>query len=161
VECDILPDGRLDLDDAILAEMDYVVISVHSSFQQTEKVMTARILRALEHPASTMLGHLTGRLLLRREGYAVNAGKIIDAAAANGKVIEMNAHPVRLEMDWRYWKRAAARGVLCAINPDAHSSEGLHYARAGVLAARKGWLGKEHVLNTRSRREVAEFFERG
>jgi DNA polymerase (family 10) len=160
VECDILPDGRLDLDESILSELDYVVVSVHSSFQQGEGEMTSRIIRALESPHTTILGHLTGRLLLRREGYAVDVNKVVDAAAANGKVIEINAHPVRLDMDWRHWRRAVERGVICAINPDAHSREGLHYARAGVLVARKGWLRKGDLLNTRTRREVEEFFER-
>ncbi len=153
-ECDILPDGRLDFDDATLATVDYVVASVHNAFTQDEATMTARIIRALENPYVTMLGHLTGRLLLRREAYAVNAGKVIDAAIANGVVIELNASPMRLDMDWRHWRRAAERGLLCAINPDAHDTAGLAYVRAGVNAARKGWLRREAVLNTRSLAEV-------
>ena len=156
-ECDILPDGRLDFDDGVLASLDYVVASVHSAVAQTEAVMTARIIRALENPQVTVLGHLTGRLLLRREGYAVNVGKIIDAAIANGVVIELNASPQRLDMDWRHWRRAAERGLRCAINPDAHDTAGLAYVRAGVNAARKGWLAPGHILNTRPRAEVAEW----
>ena len=148
VECDILADGRLDLDDAALAALDYVVVSVHGGFAQDEAVMTARIIRALEHPSVTMLGHLTGRLLLRREGYQVDAGKVIDAAIEHGVVIELNASPWRLDMDWRHWRKAAERGLLCAINPDAHDISGLGHVRAGVNVARKGWLEPRHVITT-------------
>ncbi len=157
-ECDILADGRLDFDDALLAKLDYVVVSVHNSFAQDEAAMTARIIRAIEHPRTTMLGHLTGRLLLRREGYRVDAAKVIDAALANKVVIELNASPWRLDMDWRWWRKAAERGLICAINPDAHETDGLAQVRAGVNSARKGWLTKESVLNTRTRKEVEKFF---
>jgi DNA polymerase (family 10) len=147
-ECDILPDGSLDFADEILARLDYVVVSVHSAFGQDEAMMTSRIVRALEHPRTTMLGHLTGRLLLRREGYAVDVGRVIDAAVANGVVIELNANPWRLDLDWRHWRRAAERGLLCAVNPDAHDTAGLQHFRAGVNAARKGWLVPEQVITT-------------
>jgi len=157
-ECDILPDGRLDFDDSTLAKLDYVVTSVHNVFSQDEPTMTARIIRAIEHPSTTMLGHLTGRLLLRREGYRVDAGKIIDAAIANKVMIELNASPWRLEMDWRLWRKASERGLLCSINPDAHETGDLAYVRAGVSAARKGWLTKEHVFNTRDLAAVKQYF---
>ena len=157
-ECDILTDGRLDFDDAMLARLDYVVVSVHNALAQDEETMTARIIRAIENPYTTMLGHMTGRLLLRREGYQVNTGKIIDAALANNVIIELNANPWRLDMDWRYWRRAAERGLLCAINPDAHETAGLRYVVAGVNIARKGWLKKENVFNTRSLAEVTRYF---
>lgn len=149
-ECDILSDGRLDFDEGVLAKLDYVVTSVHNAFSQDETTMTARIIRAIEHPRTTMLGHLTGRLLLRREGYRIDATKIIDAAIARGVIIELNASPWRLEMDWRFWRKASDRGLLCSINPDAHETGDLAYVRTGVNAARKGWLTKAHVLNTRS-----------
>jgi len=158
-ECDILPDGRLDFDQSILKQLDYAVVSVHSAFTQDEATMTARIVRAIEQPHVTMLGHLTGRLLLRREGYGVNTAKIIDAAIANGVIIELNANPQRLDLDWRYWRRAAERGLLCSINPDAHDTAGLTFVRAGVNAARKGWLTAKQVLNTRPLAEVEKFFE--
>jgi DNA polymerase (family 10) len=158
-ECDILADGRLDFDDAVLAKLDYVVASVHNAFTQDEATMTARIIRAVEHPWTTMLGHLTGRLLLRREGYKVDAAKVIDAAVANGVVIELNASPWRLDMDWRLWRKAAERGLLTAINPDAHETAGLAHVRAGVNAARKGWLTREAVLNTRPLAEVKKHFK--
>jgi DNA polymerase (family 10) len=147
-ECDILPDGKLDFDDAVLAKLDYVVVSVHSSFSQEEAAMTARIIKALENPRTTMLGHLSGRILLEREPYRVDAAKVIDAAVANGVAIELNASPHRLDMDWRLWKKAAARGLECSINPDAHSTASLGFVRAGVNAARKGWLTRENVVNT-------------
>ena len=153
-ECDILPDGRLDFDDAVLAALDYVVVSVHNVFTQSADEMTARIIRAIENPHTTILGHATGRLLLRREGYPVDLVKVIDAAIANHVVIELNASPWRLDLDWRHWKKAAARGLLCAINPDAHETEGLTHVRAGINSARKGWLTKEQVLNTRTLAEV-------
>jgi DNA polymerase (family 10) len=157
VECDILPDGQLDLDEAVLRELDYVVVSVHSAFTQSEAEMTARIIRALEHPCATMLGHPTGRLLLKREGYAVNVAKVIDAAVANRVAIELNAHPQRLDLDWRHWRRAAERGLSCVINPDAHDTAGLEHVRAGINAARKGWLTAEQVLNTRRLAGVREY----
>jgi DNA polymerase (family 10) len=153
-ECDILPDGGLDFDDATLAALDYVVVSVHSAFTQSAADMTARIIRAIEHPRTTMLGHVTGRLLLRREGYAIDFAKIIDAAIANDVVIELNASPWRLDLDWRHWRKAAERGLLCAINPDAHDTDGLAHVRAGINSARKGWLTRDNVLTTRSLADV-------
>jgi len=161
-ECDILKDGELDYADDVLAKLDYVVASVHNRYGQgaDEAAMTARIVRALEHPRVTMLGHATGRLLLEREGYALNIAKIIDAAVANGKMIELNAQPQRLDLDWRHWRRAAERGVMCVINPDAHSTDGLEYVRGGVLIARKGWLTKEQVFNTQPLAEVAKHLKK-
>jgi DNA polymerase (family 10) len=110
--------------------------------------MTARIIRAVENPRVTMLGHLTGRLLLEREAYRVDVGKVIDAAIANGVAVELNANPYRLDMDWRHWRRAAARGLECVINPDAHDTAGLGFVSAGINAARKGWLTRADVVNT-------------
>ncbi len=153
-ECDILADGRMDFDDATLAQLDYVVGSVHNAFAQSEGDMTARIIRAMECGRMTMLGHLTGRLLLRREGYPVNTARIVDAAIANGVVIELNASPWRLDMDWRHWRRAAERGVLCAINPDAHDLHALTFLQTGVRAARKGWLTKQQVITTKPLQEM-------
>ncbi|MCU0791894.1 MAG: DNA polymerase/3'-5' exonuclease PolX [Opitutaceae bacterium] len=162
VECDILPDGRLDYSDEAFVELglDYVVASVHSAFTQDEDEMTRRIVRAIEHPRTTMLGHATGRLLLRREGYKLNLAKVIDAAIANRVVIELNAHPSRLDLDWRLWRRAAERGLRCAINPDAHDIAGLRHVEAGVRVARKGWLTPEHVLNTRDLAGVRRWLEK-
>ena len=150
IECDILPNGKLDFPASVLKELDYVIVSIHSSFKKDEKAMTARLIKAIENPHTTMVGHLTGRLLLKREGYPINVPKIIDACIANGKIIELNAHPMRLDMDWRYWHRAKEKGLRCAINPDAHSVSDLDYYLAGVHIARKGWLEKEDVINTYS-----------
>lgn len=156
-ECDILGDGSLDFDNDLLKLLDYVVVSVHRGFQLDEKSMTERIIKALENPYTSMLGHLTGRLLLKREPYAVNVEKVIDAAIANGKIIELNANPFRLDMDWRFWHRAKEKGLMCAINPDAHATEQLQFYAAGVNIARKGWLEKEDVLNTYPLPEVKQF----
>ena len=158
IECDILPDGSLDLEESTLAALDYTVMSVHSSFSQSEEEMTARVIRAIEHPATTMLGHPTGRILLRREPYKIDLAKVIDAAIANRVIIEINANPRRLDMDWRLWRRAAERGLMCSINPDAHSTDGLGYFDAGVNIARKGWLEKEQVLNSRDCAGVLRWF---
>ena len=157
VECDILPDGRLDLDEEILQQCDYVIAAVHSGFTQDEETMTKRLIRALENPLVTMLAHPTGRLLLQREPYAVDLPNIIDAAAANDVIIEINAHPRRLDMDWRLWRRAAAKGVLTSINPDAHDREHFAYVAAGIATARKGWLTANQVLNTKSLSSVQKY----
>jgi len=146
-EVDILRDGRLDFEDEPLAELDYAVASVHNAFQLPEKEMTARILRAVESPFVTMLGHLTGRLLLQREGYAVDIPAVLEACGANGTWIELNCNPWRLDMDWRWWKLAKEAGVRCVINPDAHRTDGLQHLHFGVIAARKGWLTRGDVVN--------------
>lgn len=157
VECDVLKDGTLDFDNEVLKCLDYVVVSVHSSFGMNEEEMTKRIIRAVENPYTTILGHLTGRILLKREGYLVNIPKVIDAAIANNVVIELNANPKRLDMDWRYWHKARDKGLKCAINPDAHSIENLDYYVAGVNIARKGWLRKEDVINTMGLEAVKQY----
>lgn len=156
-EVDILKDGSLDFDDALLARLDYVVASVHNAISGDEKVMTDRIIRAIENEHVTLLGHLTGRLLLRREPYPLNIPKIIDAAIANHTVIELNANPKRLDMDWRHWRAGAERGLLCCINPDAHTTEGLAYYKAGVRIARKGWLTAKQVINTLPLAQMKQF----
>lgn len=147
-ECDIKKDGSLDFSDEVLSQLDYVVASVHASFTLSEKEMTDRIIKAMENPHVTMLGHLTGRLLLTREPYKVNIPAIIDAAAATGTIIELNANSRRLDMDWRWWPLAKEKGVKCAINPDAHSTAGIQDLVFGVHIARKGWLTKADVVNT-------------
>ena len=146
-EVDIHKDGSLDFPDHLLERLDYVVASVHSSFSLTEVEMTKRIIRAMENPHVTMLGHLTGRLLLSRDGYAVNVPAIIEAAAATGTMIELNANPKRLDMDWRWWPLAKEKGVRCVINPDAHHTSHLQFLHFGVGIARKGWLTRKEVVN--------------
>ncbi len=154
VECDILQDGTLDYDDELLDSLDYVVASVHSHFKQTREEMTARIIRAIRHPAVTMLGHATGRLLLKRDGYQVDLEAVLQAAAETGTMIEINAHPQRLDLDWVHCKRARALGVPLVINPDAHNTHDLALYRYGIDVARRGWLTAEDVFNTRSTDQV-------
>jgi DNA polymerase (family 10) len=147
VECDILRDGALDFEDDVLAELDYVVASVHSAFTLSEADMTKRIIRAMSNPFVTMLAHPTGRLLLKRDPYAVDIPAIIDAAAETGTWIEINAAPKRLDLDWRWWPLAKEKGVKCVINPDAHRTERLQELWFGIGVARKGWLTKADVMN--------------
>jgi DNA polymerase (family 10) len=161
VECDILADGRLDYDDELLEKFDYVVASVHTLFNQPEEEMTRRIVRAIEHPCVTMLGHATGRLLLRRDGYKVDLEKVLQTAAETGTMVEINAHPQRLDLDWIHCKRAKALGVKLVINPDAHSTADLELTEYGVQVARRGWLEKGDVFNTRSAAEVAAHLQKG
>ena len=149
-ECDILKDGKLDFPDSLLSGLDYVVASVHSGFTSDEKEMTQRIIRAMENPHVTCLGHPTGRLLLEREAYPLNIPKILDAAAATGTWIELNANPWRLDLDWRWWHKARDLGILCCINPDAHKTSHLRFLDFGVTLARKGWLRAQDVVNTRT-----------
>ena len=156
-EVDILSGGKLDFDDADLEILDYVVASVHNGLTQDEETMTARIIKAIEHPMVTMLGHVSSRLLLKREASKINIQKIIDAAIAHNTIIEINANPMRLDMDWRYWRKAVEKGLLCAINPDAHAIQHFDFQLAGVNSARKGWLTAKNVLNTRSLIEVKEY----
>jgi DNA polymerase (family X) len=158
-ECDILADGQLDYDDKVLAGFDYVVASVHTLFNQTPEEMTKRIVRALSNPHVTMLGHATGRLLLRREGYKVDLEAVLQAAAKHGKMIEINAHPMRLDLDWVHCKRAKALGVQLVINPDAHSTGDLEYLPYGISVARRGWLTKDDVFNTQSAAAVSKKLE--
>jgi len=159
IESDILPDGSLDYPDEVLARFDYVVASIHGQFALTESKMTARIVRAIENPFTTMIGHPTGRVLLAREGYAVNVQALIDAAAANDVLLEINSYPNRLDLDWRYVKSAKEDGVMLAINPDAHHTDHIAYFTYGVGVARKGWLEKGDVLNSRTAGQVRKFFD--
>ncbi len=147
VECDILRDGSLDFPDETLAELDFVVASIHSAFNLPEAEMTQRIIKAISNPFVTMLAHPTGRLLLKRQPYAIDIPAIIDAAAETGTWIEINAAPKRLDLDWRWWPLAKEKGVKCVINPDAHRVDRLQELVFGVGIARKGWLTKGDVMN--------------
>lgn len=158
-EVDILPDGSLDFSDRVLASFDYVVVSVHSKFKMTEAEATKRIIKAIKNQYVTILGHPTGRLLLSREGYPVNMIEVINAAGDYGKSIEINAHPLRLDLDWRLVKYAKEKGVRICINPDAHNTDGLKDVPYGVGIARKGWLETKNVVNAWSTKEVEKFFK--
>jgi DNA polymerase (family 10) len=147
-EVDILKDGRLDYPDELLAELDVVVASIHQSFNLGEAEMTARLVGAAKNPFVHMLGHLTGRLLLEREPYKVNHHAVIDACAGTGTWIELNASPLRMDMDWRHWSHAKSKGVKCVINCDGHRFEHAGFLRLGAGIARKGWLTSHDVINT-------------
>ena len=159
IESDILTDGALDYDDDILAQFDYTVVSVHSQFNLDRDKMTDRIVRAIEHPAATIVGHLTGRLLLEREGYEVDIDRIVAAAAEHRVAIEINAHPARLDIDWRHVKKARDQGVNIAINTDAHSIGGLDHLPYGIGIGRKGWLRAEDVPNALDADTIAAWFQ--
>jgi DNA polymerase (family 10) len=158
-ECDILSGGELDWPDAVLAGCDYVVASVHSGFRMTQADMTRRIIKAIKNRHVTMLGHPTGRLLLARDPYPVDMEQVIQAAADYGKIIEINAHPSRLDLDWRLCRLAREKGVMIAINPDAHTIDGLRDVRYGVGIARKGWLERVHILNAQHGPSVVEYLQ--
>ncbi|HWT29653.1 MAG TPA: PHP domain-containing protein, partial [Propylenella sp.] len=147
IESDILVDGSLDYLDEVLARFDFVVASVHSRFQLDEATQTERILRAIAHPHTTILGHMTGRMLLRREGYEVDVERILTTCAEHGVAVEINGNPHRLDLDWRWHRRALELGCMLSINPDAHSIAELDLVRWGVLMARKGGVPKQCVLN--------------
>ncbi|MGV8058523.1 MAG: DNA polymerase/3'-5' exonuclease PolX [Smithellaceae bacterium] len=157
IESDILPDGSLDYSDDILRNFDFVIAAIHSNFHMDEEEMTRRIIKALQNPATTMLAHPTGRLLLAREPYAVNITEIIDTAASSGKVLELNANPHRLDLDWRNCILARKKGVKISINPDAHHASGLNDIGFGIKIARKGWLEKEDCLNCLNLNEVKKY----
>ncbi|HLA99911.1 MAG TPA: DNA polymerase/3'-5' exonuclease PolX [Bacteroidota bacterium] len=159
-EVDILSDGTLDWNDRTLALFDYVVASVHSWFNMTDAEATKRIIGALKNKHVTMLGHPTGRLLLERDGYPLKMKEVIEAAADYGKMIEINANPRRMDLDWSHCRYARDRGVLIAINPDAHSVAGLGDVRFGIDVARKGWLGPRDVFNTKTLAGVARILAR-
>ena len=147
IESDILNDGSLDYDEDILKQFDFIIASVHSNLKMDLEKATNRLVKAIENPYTTILGHPTGRLLLSREGYPIDHPKVIDACAANGIYIELNAHPYRLDLDWTWIPYALEKGVKISINPDAHSTKGIHDIHFGTLAARKGMLTKEMCLN--------------
>ena len=160
IEVDILPDGSLDYSDDILASFDFVIASVHSSFNLSVDAMTDRICRALRNPYVRMLGHPTGRLLLAREPYALNMEQVIQVAGEENKVIEINANPYRLDLDWRWGKSAKANGVKTVLNPDAHSIEGLQDYIYGIDIARKSWMEKADVLNSYPLSEIEQYLNK-
>jgi DNA polymerase (family X) len=157
-ECDILRDGSLDYADDVLASLDFVVASIHSLFNLSQEEQTHRMLRAIANPYVDIIGHPTGRILLGREGYALDVEAVIDAAAEHGVCIEINAHPSRLDLDWRYLRRARDKGIKIPVDPDAHNVDGLNVMRYGIHIARKGWLRARDVLNTMSTEGIEAYF---
>jgi len=158
-EVDILPDGSLDYPDRVLARLEFVVASIHSNFTMTEEAMTKRIVRALRNKHVSILAHPTGRLLLQREPYKVNIAEVVRVAAEEGVVIEINANPHRLDLDWREARAAKERGARFAINPDAHHVSGYEDHRYGIGVARKGWLTKKDIVNTLPVEKLLALFE--
>ncbi len=160
IESDILADGSLDYSEDILKTFDFIVASIHSGMNMTEEVATNRLIKAIENPYTTILGHPTGRLLTTRAGYPINHTKIIDACAANGVSIEINASPWRLDIDWQWIPYCMEKGVMISINPDAHEMMGYHDMYFGVMSGRKGGLIKELTLNALTKEEIDLYFKK-
>jgi DNA polymerase (family 10) len=160
IEADILIDGSLDYDEEILASFDFVIASVHSKLRMGKEEATKRILKALDNPHVRILGHPTGRLLLAREGYELDMERVLDKCAEKNIAVELNAHPYRLDLDWRYHAMARERGLKIAINPDAHEMDGLDDVSYGVGIARKGGCTQKDILNCMSVVDIADFFAR-
>jgi DNA polymerase (family 10) len=159
IECDILIPGDLDYDEEILRRFDLVIVSVHQLLKMDEKKATARLIKAIENPFTTILGHMTGRQLLIRPGYPVNFKKVIDACAANKVVIEINANPYRLDMDWSHIPYALKKKVMISINPDAHSIREIDNIKWGVAAARKGGLTREMTWNAMGLKQIEKWIQ--
>ncbi len=157
-ECDILRDGTLDFDDETLASLNFVVASIHSNFNLSQEEQTERMLRAISNPYLDIIGHPTGRILLGRAGYPLDLDAVIEAAAAAGTCIEINAHPSRLDLDWRYVHKARNKGIKIPVDPDAHTLAGIDDMRYGIGIARKGWLRPADVLNTMDVEALQAFF---
>lgn len=160
IESDILNDGSLDYSEEVLKTFDFVVASVHSNLRMDEEKATLRLIKAIENPYTTILGHPTGRLLLSRKGYTIDYKKVIDACAANQVVIEINANPLRLDLDWRWHQYALDKGVMLAINPDAHRMETFRDMHYGVYMARKGGLQAGNCLNTLDLAAITTYFDK-
>jgi DNA polymerase (family 10) len=161
IESDILKDGALDYEASVLDVFDFVVASIHTGFSMTEAEATQRLVTAIENPYTRILGHPTGRLLLRREGYPINHERVIDACAEHDVALELNANPHRLDLDWRWVRHATDRGVLISINPDAHAIQELDYVKWGVAVGRKGWLTPEQCLNAKSLDDFRQWLDAG
>jgi DNA polymerase (family 10) len=157
IECDILSDGTLDYNDEVLKSFDLVITSIHSNLDMDEEKSMMRLMGAITNPYTTILGHMTGRLLTRRKGYPVDHKKVIDACVAHDVVIEINASPSRLDMDWRWIDYALTKGLLLSINPDAHSLEEFQYIKYGTLVAQKGALPTSSNLSSFSLKEFEAF----
>lgn len=160
VESDIHADGSLDYPDQVIEKLDFVIASVHSGLKMEQNKMTERLLRVMAHPLVTMLGHPTNRLLLGRDSSPLDLERVFEAAFKNNVILELNANPARLDLDWRHLKKVRGMGLLVSINPDAHQVEGFADTAFGVAIARKGWLEKKNVFNTRTRTEVEDYLRR-
>jgi DNA polymerase (family 10) len=160
IESDILADGSLDYESEVLKKFDFVVASIHSRFKMDRETMTLRILEAVRNPCTRFLGHVTGRLLLGRPGYDIDLERIIAAAAENDVAIEINSHPARLDIDWRWGPELRKTETRVSINPDAHETAGLEDTRYGIAMARKALLPTAQVVNAGSVDEVERWLKR-
>lgn len=160
IESDILADGSLDYPDEVLANFDFVIASVHSAFRLSQAEMTRRIVTAMSNRYVSILGHPTGRILMAREGYALDVEAVLEAAAVTGTIVEINSSPYRLDLDWRWCLKAKEKNILFAVNPDAHAVNELDNVRYGVAMARKGWLSADEIVNTRAKSEVLAILQR-
>ncbi len=160
IESDILSDGSLDYEDSVLDSFDYVIASVHGNMKMPKEEMTKRLIRAIEHPQTKILGHWTGRLLLSREGYEFDEAEVFKALKEQRVALEINSNPHRLDLDWRKCRRAKEYGILMTIDPDAHRLSGFDHVVLGVGVARKGWLEEKDVLNTMGYKELMNYWER-
>jgi DNA polymerase (family 10) len=159
-EVNIGTDGSLDYEDDVLAELDWVVASVHTSFRIGEEAMTERMMAAMDHPLVDAIGHPTGRKILRRDPYAVEVERVVEHAAKTGTMLEINANPDRRDLSDIHARLAAEAGAMIVIDSDAHSARTLSVIRYGIATARRGWLTKENVANTRSLKELAKLRKR-
>jgi DNA polymerase (family 10) len=160
IESDILSDGSLDYEDELLEQFDFVIASVHNGLGMDQEAMTQRFMRAIEHPATKIIGHPTGRLLLKREESKLDMNALIEHAAQHNTAIEINANPMRLDLDWRHGNKARSEGLMSAVCPDAHTTDSIDYIRYGVKIARKGKFGPDRILNTKTAEELADWFAR-
>jgi DNA polymerase (family 10) len=159
IESDILPDGSLDYSDEVLDTFDFVVASIHGQFRLDREAQTRRLIRAIRNPHTTILGHMTGRQLLRRPGYHVDVEEVLKACAEHGVAVEINSNPWRLDLDWRWHQRGLELGCMFSINPDAHSTAEIDLTRWGVGIARKGGIPKDRVLNALDRKAMDRFLK--
>jgi len=159
IESDILADGSLDYPNELLERFDFVVASIHGRFKMDRKAQTERLLRAISNPHTTILGHMTGRQLLRRPGYEIDVEAILRACAKHGVVVEINAHPWRLDLDWRWHQTALELGCMMSINPDAHSTGELDHMHWGVEMARKGCVPADRVLNAMTLSRITQYLK--
>ncbi len=160
IESDILGDGGLDYDESTLGDFDFVIASIHSRFQMDREAMTERLIRAVENPATTMLGHLTGRILLGRKGYDIDFDRVFEACAKHGVSIELNSHPSRLDVDWRHGEKLRKLGIPISLNPDAHERDGFNDIRYGVDMARKACLPKSQIINSWNVEEIEKWLKK-
>jgi DNA polymerase (family 10) len=159
IESDIRTDGSLDYDDDVLSRFDFIIGSIHMKLTMDKNEATARLVQAISNPRLTILGHVSGRVLLSRDGYPYDEDALIESLGSGGVVLEHNCNPYRLDPDWEFLRKAAAAGILVSLDPDSHDSRGIDDVSFGIIMARKAWLGSDDILNCKTREEIDEFFK--